>query len=42
MDLCSDCRAKPGWHKLWCPRAIRSMRAMVANLRSAEKEASRG
>ena len=38
-DLCDDCRAKPGWHKLTCPRAQRTMAAMVRRLRSTERAA---
>jgi hypothetical protein len=37
MDLCSDCKCKPGWHQLWCPRAHRAMTAIARRLREAEK-----
>jgi hypothetical protein len=37
MDLCGDCRAKPGWHKLWCPRAQRVMTAMARRLAASER-----
>lgn len=37
MDLCGDCRAKPGWHKLWCPRAKRVMGAMARRLADNER-----
>lgn len=32
-DACGDCHCRrPGWHKLWCPRALRSMQAMARRL----------
>jgi hypothetical protein len=36
---CDDCGAKPGWHQLTCPRAIRTMQAMARRLHSVEREA---
>jgi len=39
---CDDCGAKPGWHQLHCPRAIRTMAAMSRRLRGDERAARSG
>lgn len=41
MDLCEDCHAHKGWHKLWCPRARRSLRATQDRLARAERGAKK-
>ncbi len=37
-DLCDDCHAHPGWHKLWCPRVLRSMAAVARRLKETETQ----